>query len=49
MAYTRLSAVAIVALQATAHRSHPCHVDVRLQDAEVVEGGGRDEKHNQAF
>ena len=30
-------AVTIVALQATAYCSLPCHVDVRLQDAEVIE------------
>lgn len=33
-------AVAVVALQPSAHRTHPRHVDVALKDAEVVEGGG---------
>ena len=38
-------AVAVIALQATAHRTHPCYVNVALQYAEMVEGGGGDEKY----
>lgn len=36
--------IAIVALQTATHHTHPRHVDVALQDAKVVKGGGGDDK-----